>query len=75
MSNARDYGRGFGLRLTRAQLRRLEELARVTGRSPAGVVCRLIEATSPRDPEAVERIRSTFAVDNILNGGDADVEL
>lgn len=75
MSNARHSGLGFGLRLTRAQLRRLEELARVTGRSPAGVVCRLIEATSPRDPEVVERIRSTFAVDTTQHGGNDDVGL
>ena len=73
MARGRDQGIGFSLRLTRAQYQRVEELARVTGRSPAGALCRLIEVTSPRDPAILERIRSAFATDN--QGGDADVEL
>ncbi len=57
MANGRHCGVGVGLRLSRDEARRLDDLARATGRSPAGVLCALVRYASPRDPELLERLR------------------
>jgi len=75
MASVRDEGLGFAIRLTRAELRRLEELGRLTGRTPAGVVRALIAAHSPRDAAALEclkRVRKFYQPLETEERADAD---
>lgn len=57
MANGRHEGVGLGLRLSRQEHRRLEELARASGRSPAGVIRRWLQATSARDEATIAMLR------------------
>lgn len=57
MANGRHCGVGLGLRLSRDEARRLDDLARAVGRSREGVLCALVRFASPRDPELVQRLR------------------
>lgn len=59
MANARRCGRGLGLRLSRAEFRRLEALAEATGHTPEGVVRRFLQ-TVGGDQELVARLRGPF---------------
>jgi len=60
VSNGRGQGRGLGVRLTRAEARRLEALAEATGHTPEGVVRRFLQ-TARGDPDMVARLRGPFA--------------
>ena len=57
MGNGRSEGVGLGIRLSRAEMRRLDELARVTGRNPAGVIRALLATASPRDEDLVSKLK------------------
>lgn len=57
MANSRRDGVGLGLRLSRAEHRRLQELARATGRSEAGVLRRWLQVASARDEDTLAMLR------------------
>jgi len=48
---------GLGIRLSREEHRRLEELARATGRTPAGVIGRWLRAVNVRDAATLAMLR------------------
>ena len=51
-----DY-QGLGIRLTRQEMRRLDSLARATGRSKNGVIRALVRLAQPRDLDMLAIIR------------------
>ena len=60
---------GLGVKLTHAEYRRLEELAKQTGRSKNNVIRCLIRLASPRDGQVLELVRSEYK--KILNEKEA----
>ena len=53
---------GLGVRLSRAELRRLDELAQATGRNRNAVLRALIATTSARDGETVRNLQEKIRV-------------
>ena len=51
---------GIGVRLTKSEARRLEELARYTNRSKNSVIRCLIRLASPRDGQALELVKQEY---------------
>jgi len=51
---------GIGVRLTKSEARRLEELARYTNRSKNNVIRCLIRLASPRDGQVLELVRGEY---------------
>ena len=61
-------GVGLGIRLTRSELKRLDELAQAMGHTRTQVIRVLINATSPRDNETVRNLTDKLRV---LEAADA----
>jgi len=51
---------GLGVKLTHAEYRRLEELAKQTGRSKNNPIRRFIRLASPRDGQVMELVRNEY---------------
>ena len=58
---------GLGIKLTKSESRRLEELAKQTGRSKNSVIRCLLRLASARDANALELIRDEYR--NMQKGG------
>lgn len=51
---------GMGIRLTKSEMRKLEELAKQTGRSRNSVIRCLVRLASARDTNTLELIRNEY---------------
>ena len=63
------YGIGLGLRLTSSELRRLDVLAKATGRTRSAVVRGLLRLASARDVDGLQLLRESLTT---LQKEDAD---
>lgn len=60
---------GYGLRLTKAEMKRLDALAKATGRSKNGVMRALVRLAQPRDLDMLSIIRDE---QSMMEAGDGN---